>query len=264
MSETTMQQSLFGPDPAEKAQEATDFDGVPFFEDDTENENIQAESSETPSCEQAEKAEEPDTESTEGKKESEPEAKEDEKMPELTGSPAEKAEQKLKWERAHMDDKKKESSVYDSLLAMLDPADNDRILTYLIEECRKDEAFANQVLLEHKSFSRCMKVFIDTFTKYFSSYGIANLQTTSIDGRDVPVGVATDEAGFTVVRGYYMLDDLEQVEKEKKEAAEKARKEAENKKKIAEAKAKKKTEKKADTKAKEEKKDESFLFSLFD
>ena len=38
-----------------------------------------------------------------------------------------------------------------------------------------------------------------------------------------------------------VVDDLEQVEKEKEEAAEKARKEAENRKKIAEAKAKKKT-----------------------
>ena len=261
MSETTMQQSLFEESPSPEENSVQGFDDVPFFEggnaeDPKRPEDIVPEDA---SAEPVEVADEPKTKVKEEKK---PESKK-EQMPEFTGTTAEQAEQKLKWERAHMDDKKKDPSVYDSLLAMLNPADNDRVLTYLIEECRKDEAFAAQVLLKHKSFKRCMKVFVDTFTHYFTAYGIANLQTAKIDGRNVPVGVATDEAGFAIVKGYYMLDDLEQVEKEKKEAEEKAKKDAENKKKIEEAKAKskKKTDKKAD---KEEKKEDSFLFSLFD
>jgi len=171
-------------------------------------------------------------------------------LPEFVGTTVSRATQKLTWERLHLHDgdKKEEASCYDSLLAGIDPASDDKVLNFLISECGKDEGFAEKVLLPHKSLKRCLKVFTETFAKYFEGY-LASLPTANIGGRNVPVGCCDDETGFKVIKGYYLIDDREQVEKEKKEEEERKKKAAESKAKIAAAKkSKAKTEPKKDEK----------------
>lgn len=215
----------------EKAEEKSCEASAPEIEAKTEP-AAEAEEAETKEAAAEEKAESKEKAKSEEKSEAKAEEKE-EPMPEFTGTVSERAIQKLDWEFAHMGDKGKDKpkkSVYDSLLAEIKPQDRDRVLCYLKEEAAKDETLAEKILLPHKSFKRCMKVFIETFTRYFNAYGITNLPTVNVDGRSCPVGTCPDEMGFRVIKGYYFIDDEAQVKKEEKEEKEKAKKEKENKK----------------------------------
>ncbi len=195
--------------------------------DDVEIPDQYPEEDEDPEDEGVEEKEEAAATEGEPKEEKKDEPKE-EVMPEFTGTTVERALQKLDWEFAHAGkkDSSKPASVYDQLLENAQPQNEDKVLCYLKDEVQKDEAFAERVLLPYKSFKRCMKVFVDVFTRYFNSYGLANCPTAQIGGRDCKVGVCTDEMGFSVIKGYYNLDDEEQVKKDEAEEKEKAKKAA--------------------------------------
>lgn len=129
-------------------------------------------------------------------------------------------------------------AVKEKLAKELGKADDDRIkvVKYLVEKA-KDVEFAKQILLEHKDFNRCFKYITDRVRKAFTN----KAECIQVN----------DDTVYAWAVEYYMLDDYDQVMKEREEEAERKRKAEEAKKKAAEK--KKKTTKKSDSKKAEAK-----------
>lgn len=137
-------------------------------------------------------------------------------------------------------------AVKQKLTKELGKADDDRIkvVKYLVEKA-KDPEFAKQIILEHKDFNRCFKYITDRVRKAFARQG----ECIQVD----------DDTVYAWAVEYYLLDDYEQVMKERAEEAERKRKAEEAKKKAEEkrkkAATKKTTAKKTAEKAEEKKAD---------
>ncbi len=137
-------------------------------------------------------------------------------------------------------------AVKEKLTKELGKADDDRIkiVKYLVDKA-KDVEFAKQILLEYKNFNRCFKYITDRVHKAFARQG----ECIQVD----------DDTVYAWAVEYYLLDDYEQVMKERAEEAERKRKAEEAKKKAEEkrkkAATKKTTAKKTAEKAEEKKAD---------
>lgn len=106
---------------------------------------------------------------------------------------------------------------------MLDSTDNkykdavkeqfDMIFSQLIKKCEEDSDFNNKVLLEHKSFFRCMKY---AASKAMEMRNPTEEEKTAARNGTPIVTPVTSNMLFLWIDEYYDLNDKDEVEKEKK------------------------------------------------